>query len=67
MKKNVGSIDKVIRLILAVGLFSLFFILEGNARYWALVGVVPLATALMNRCLIYSIFGLSSCPLKSQS
>ena len=67
MKTNVGSIDKVIRLILAVALFSLFFILEGNARYWALTGIVPLATALMNSCPIYSILGLSSCPMKSKS
>ena len=65
MKKNVGSIDKVIRLVLAVGLFSLFFMLEGNARYWAIAGFVPLLTGLVNTCPIYTIFGLSSCPLKT--
>jgi len=66
MKTNVGSIDKWIRLILAIGLFSLFFVLEGNARYWALLGIVPLVTALTNSCPLYSIFGLSTCPFKAK-
>lgn len=66
MKKNVGSIDKIVRLVLALGLFSLFFFLDGNARYWALLGLVPLATGLLNFCPIYAICGLSTCPLKTQ-
>jgi len=66
MKINVGSIDKIVRLILAIGLFSLFFVLEGNARYWGLIGTVPLFTALFNRCPIYAIFGLSTCPLNAK-
>jgi len=66
MNKNVGSIDKIARLILALGLFSLFFFLEGNARYWALVGLVPLTTALLNTCPLYCLFGLSTCPIKTK-
>lgn len=66
MKKNVGSIDKVLRLLLALGLFSLFFLLEGNARYWAIVGVVPLTTGLLNSCPLYTLLGLSTCPLKAK-
>lgn len=65
MNKNVGRIDMIIRLILAVALFSLFFILDGNARYWALVGLVPLTTATLRTCPLYSILGLSTCPLKT--
>ena len=67
MKKNVGSADKVIRVIIALLLFSLYFFLEGNARYWALVGFVPLLTGLMNFCPLYTIFGLSTCPLKKEA
>lgn len=63
MKKNVGSVDKMIRFVLAAILFSLFFLLEGNARYFALIGFVPLFTALFNRCPLYCIFGMSTCPL----
>ncbi|MBT3254551.1 MAG: DUF2892 domain-containing protein [Candidatus Marinimicrobia bacterium] len=64
MQKNVGSIDKILRLILAVGLFSLFFILEGNARYWALVGIIPLITGLMNSCPVWSVFGINTARVK---
>ena len=67
MQTNVGSIDKIIRIIIALGLFSLFFFLEGNARYWALVGIVPLATAFMSCCPLYSLFGISTCPIKDKS
>lgn len=64
MKINVGSIDRIFRIILGLGLFSLFFLLEGNARYLGLIGIIPLATAAMSRCPLYSIFGLSTCRSK---
>ena len=66
MKKNVGSADKIIRLILAVAFFSLFFLLEGNARYWALVGFIPLITGLVGVCPIWSVFGINTCKLKTE-
>lgn len=62
MKKNVGTIDKVIRLVGALAVFSLFFILEGNARFWALLGFLPLLTGYLNFCPLYTIFGISTCP-----
>jgi len=64
MKANVGSLDKVIRIILAVALFSLFFVLEGNLRFLALIGLAPLVTAVASWCPLYSLFGLSTCPIK---
>jgi hypothetical protein len=64
MKANVGGIDKVVRLVAAVALFSLFFVLEGNARLFGLVGIVPLATALLSWCPLYSLIGVNTCPMK---
>lgn len=64
MKTNVGGIDKVVRLVAAVALFSLYFVLEGNARLFALVGVVPLATALLSWCPLYTVLGINTCPMK---
>jgi hypothetical protein len=63
MKANVGSVDKVIRIIAALALFSLFFVLEGNMRYLAVIGLVPLVTALVSWCPLYTLFGLSTCSL----
>lgn len=64
MKANVGGIDKVVRLVAAVALFSLFFVLEGNARYLGLVGIVPLATSLLGWCPLYTVLGINTCPMK---
>ncbi len=67
MKLNVGSADKVIRYILALVFFSLYFVLEGNMRYLAFIGIVPLVTALMSWCPLYSLFGISTCSTKSNN
>ncbi|HQT27591.1 MAG TPA: DUF2892 domain-containing protein [Burkholderiales bacterium] len=64
MKTNVGSLDKIVRIVAGIGLLALFFILEGNLRFIGLIGIVPIATALMGWCPLYSILGLSTCPLK---
>jgi hypothetical protein len=60
MKANVGSVDKIIRIILAVVLFSLYFFLEGNSRYIAVVGFIPLLTALVSWCPLYTLFGINT-------
>ncbi len=44
MNVNVGGIDRTLRIVAGLAVLSLFFVLEGNARYWALVGFVPLFT-----------------------
>ena len=62
MKQNVGPIDKAIRLILAVVLFALLFLLQGNLRWLGLIGIVPLMTALLGTCPLYALIGVNSCP-----
>ena len=64
MVKNVGNIDKSIRVIIALVLFSLFFFLEGNLRYLGLLGLIPLITAFASWCPIYRVLGINSCKLK---
>lgn len=65
MKKNVGNIDRILRVVLGLALLAGFFLnADGAYRWLYLIGIVPLATGLMSSCPIYSIFGLSSCPLK---
>jgi len=64
MKMNVGSIDKVLRIIIGLGLLSLIFILEGNQRWLGLIGIVPITTALMGWCPLYAILGINSCPMR---
>jgi len=67
MKANVGSIDRVLRIVVGIGLLALVFVVEGDARWWGMVGILPLATGLLRFCPAYSIFGLSTCPLERKS
>jgi len=61
MEANVGGIDRTIRIVLGIVLLSLFFVLEGNARWWGLVGVGLLATGLFRFCPAYLPFGIKTC------
>ena len=67
MKSNVGGVDKIVRIVAGLGLLSLILILEGNARWWGLVGLVPLLTGVINFCPLYAMLGINSCPVKEKS
>jgi hypothetical protein len=60
MAANVGGIDRTLRIVVGIALLSLFFLLEGNARYWGLVGLVPLLTGLFSFCPLYTLIGVST-------
>jgi hypothetical protein len=66
MTTNVGSADRILRVVLGLLLLSLLVLLEGPARWWGLIGIVPLATALLRWCPAYSLLGMSTCPLASR-
>jgi hypothetical protein len=60
MKQNVGSVDKVIRVVLGVALLSLIYFLDGPVRWVGLVGAVLIVTAAISWCPIFAVLGLSS-------
>jgi hypothetical protein len=64
MKQNVGSIDKVLRIVVGIALLSMLFLVEGSAKWFGLIGLVPLGTALIGWCPLYSLIGLSTGPAK---
>ena len=64
MKTNVGGADRAVRIVAGLALLSLAVFLEGDARWWSLVGLVPLATGLMGWCPLYPLVGLSTCPAR---
>ena len=59
MGKNVGGIDRVLRIIIGIGLISLVFV--GPKTPWGWIGVIPLATALIGWCPLYTLFGIKTC------
>lgn len=66
MKKNMGSTDQIIRIILAVVFAALYFTgtVTGTAGLILLVlGAVFVGTSLVRFCPLYAIVGLSTCPV----
>ncbi|PWV60519.1 YgaP family membrane protein [Plasticicumulans acidivorans] len=65
MTKNVGQLDKILRII--VGLVLIGLTLAGQIGVWGWIGVLPIATGLMGWCPAYTLIGLKTCPTESKS
>lgn len=65
--KNVGMLDRIVRLAIAAGAFYLFFTGDRpNWEYAALaVGVVMLLTAAFGFCPLYRLIGVRTCKAKA--
>lgn len=64
MKKNMGTADKVIRVLAALGIIGLYFagVLSGTVAIILLIFAgVFIATSLISFCPLYPIFGISTC------
>lgn len=62
MKKNVGTVDKIIRGVLGV----VFVVLAFTVSYWFLIGAaIAFGTALLGTCGLYSLFGINTCKVKT--
>lgn len=57
--KNVGSADKIARLV--IGALLIVLALTGTIGWWGLIGVVPIITALINWCPAYTLLGIKTC------
>jgi len=67
MKKNMGSLDKIIRIVLAliIGLLVYFEVIGGTLSYILLgVSAIFVLTSLVSFCPLYGVFGLNSCKTK---
>ena len=62
MKVNVGSIDRILRILVGVVLVALAA--TGLVGWWGWLGVLPLATGLFRFCPAYLLLGINTCPLK---
>lgn len=57
MKCNIGSTDRILRLVAGLGIAIGGIIFES---YWGVIGVVVLATAIFRFCPLYSLFGINT-------
>ena len=58
MKKNIGTTDRWIRVMIGLGILALGLTFKS---WWGLVGFLPLATAAISFCGLYAVLGLSTC------
>ena len=61
---NESSADRAIRVVLGLALLSLAFV--GPKTPLGFLGLIPLATAALGSCPIYTVLGISSCPAKTR-
>ena len=58
MKTNEGITDRVVRMAAGYLILSAFFLIESDARWFTLIGILPLATGLFGYCPMYKVLGL---------
>ena len=63
MTKNIGNIERIIRIV--GGLVLIALAATKTVGVWGWVGLVPLATGLMGWCPPYSLLGINTCKNKN--
>jgi len=58
-KVNVGSVDRILRIIVGLALIALGCV--GPKTAWGWIGVIPLVTGLLRTCPAYSLIGVNTC------
>ncbi|MBU0499626.1 MAG: DUF2892 domain-containing protein [Gammaproteobacteria bacterium] len=58
MQKNVGGIDRILRIVVGVVLIAATAL--GYLPIWGYIGVVPLVTGLINFCPFYPLLGINT-------
>lgn len=69
MKRNMGAIDKLVRLVVALLIFIAYYMdmVSGTIGVIALVVAgIFILTSLVSVCPLYSIFGMTTCPPKKK-
>jgi len=61
VKKNVGDLDFYIRIIAAVVIAILGVVYQS---WWGFIAIIPLATALVGFCPLWTLFGINTCKVK---
>ncbi len=63
MKRNVGSIDRVVRITLGAGIIGVGI---ATQSWWGLLGIIPIAVALVGFCPLYPVCGVNTCQNKAE-
>ena len=58
MKPNIGKVERIVRIVVGIGVLSLAFV--GPRNPWAYLGILPLLSGLVGWCPPYALFGIST-------
>jgi hypothetical protein len=58
MKKNVGNLDRWLRIILGVAILGAGLAFKS---WWGLIGILPVLTGITRRCGLYKLMGINTC------
>jgi hypothetical protein len=58
MKANVGTVDRVVRIVVGLALIGLAF--AGTIGWWGYIGIVLVLTGLVRVCPAYSLLGFNT-------
>jgi hypothetical protein len=61
MNVNVGGTERIVRVAVGIALLSAIFFVEGQARWFGLIGIVPILTGITGFCPAYLPFGINTC------
>ena len=67
MKKNMGNLDKGVRILVAIAIALLYYFdkIEGTLAYVLMaIAIIFLLTSLVSYCPLYRLFGINSCKVK---
>jgi hypothetical protein len=65
LPRNEHVVERALRVALGIGLLAIAFV--GPKTPWGFLGIVPLATGLLGSCPLYTVFGISTCPVNERS
>lgn len=67
MKKNLGSLDKKVRILIAIAVAVLYYfnVITGMFAYILMaLAIILLVTSFINFCPLYTILGINTCKIK---
>ena len=65
MKKNIGNVERIVRVVLGIIVVSLAFL--GPRSPWAFLGIIPIVTGLIGYCPPYALLGIDNASPAHQS
>jgi hypothetical protein len=62
MSVNIGTLDRILRLVIGAALLYFAFFAQRNGYNWiGWLGIIPIGTALVGNCPLYSLLGIRTC------